>query len=184
LRPAIRATRVPPIAAVREGSTLPEGRFHRFRAVGAAGVAALGFALLVFALFKNGLGTAQILVSMGVGVFLVFVGVALFSSRFVRPLAGLIGWPGVRAGGSPGRLARDNARRNPQRTASTAAALMIGLALVTVVAMLAQGIRVNFRDAVQQIFITDYAIEAQNNFDPLPVSVERAVRETTGRVAV
>jgi putative ABC transport system permease protein len=96
----------------------------------------------------------------------------------------VIGWPGVRAGGTPGRLARDNARRNPQRTASTAAALMIGLALVTVVAMLAQGIRVNFRDSVQQIFITDYAVEAQNNFDPLPVSVERAVRETAGVIAV
>jgi putative ABC transport system permease protein len=184
LRPAIRSTRVPPIAAVREGATLPPGRFHRFRGAGAAALAALGFAALAYGLFKNGLGTTQILLWMGLGVVLIFIGVALFSSRLVRPLAAVIGWPGVQAGGSPGQLARDNARRNPQRTASTAAALMIGLALVTVVAMLAQGIRVNFRDAVQKIFITNYAVEAQNNFDPLPVSVERAARHAPGVLAV
>ena len=114
---------------------------------------------------------------MGLGVVFVFIGVALFSSRLVRPLAAVIGWPGMELGGSPGRLARDNARRNPQRTASTAAALMIGLALVTVVAMLASGIKVSFRDAVQEIFITDYAVEAQNNFDPCPsASRKRPVR--------
>ncbi len=182
LRPAIRSTRVPPIAAVREGATLPEGRFHRYRSAGAAVLAALGFLSLAYGLFKHGLGTTQILTWMGVGVVLVFIGVALISSHLVEPLAAAIGWPGVRAGGGPGRLARENAQRNPQRTASTAAALMIGLALVTVVAMLAQGIRVNFRDAVDQIFITDYAIEAQNNFDPLPVSVERAVRTQAPRL--
>ncbi len=184
LRPAIRSTRVPPIAAVREGATLPPGRFHRFRGVGAAALAALGFLALAYGLFKGGLGTAQILIWMGIGVVLVFVGVALFSSRLVRPLAAVLGWGGVRIGGSPGLLARENAQRNPQRTASTAAALMIGLALVTVVAMLAQGIRVNFRDAVDKIFITDYAIEAQNNFDPLPVSVEQAIAKTPGVKAV
>jgi putative ABC transport system permease protein len=184
LRPAIRSTRVPPIAAVREGATLPEGRFHRFRGIGAALLAILGFAALAYGLFRDNLGTTQILLWMGIGIVLVFIGVALFSSRLVRPLAAVIGWPGAQGGGSPGRLARDNARRNPQRTASTAAALMIGLALVTVVAMLAQGIRVNFRDAVEQIFITDYAVEAQNNFDPLPVSIETAARATPGSVAV
>jgi putative ABC transport system permease protein len=184
LRPAIRSTRVPPIAAVREGATLPEGRFARFRGIGAALLAILGFAALAFGLFKDNLGTTQILLWMGLGIVLVFIGVALFSSRLVRPLATVIGWPGVEVGGSPGRLARDNARRNPQRTASTAAALMIGLALVTVVAMLAQGIKASFRDAVQEIFITDYAVEAQNNFDPLPVSVEEAARTTPGATAV
>jgi putative ABC transport system permease protein len=184
LRPALRATRVPPIAAVREGARLPEGRFHRYRGAGTVALAAIGFAFLAFGLFKSGLGTTAVLASMGFGVFFVFIGIAMFSSRLVRPLAAVIGWPGVQTGGSPGQLARDNARRNPQRTASTAAALMIGLALVTVVAMLAQGIRVNFRDAVQKIFITNYAVEAQNNFDPLPITVERAATRARGVIAV
>ena len=54
LRPAMRATRVPPIAAVREGATLPEGRFHRFRGIGAACTALLGFAALLYGVFGSG----------------------------------------------------------------------------------------------------------------------------------
>ena len=72
-----------------------------------------------------------------------------------------------------GQLARGNAKRNPQRTASTAAALMIGLALVTLVAVLGQGIRSTFTDAVDRIFTSDYAITAQNNFSPIPIDCRR-----------
>ena len=86
LRPAIRATRVPPIAAVREGATLPEGRFARFRTLGSALLTAAGFAALVYGLFGNGLGTTQVLLWMGLGTLLIFFGVALLSSRFVKPL--------------------------------------------------------------------------------------------------
>ena len=74
---------------------------------------------------------------MGIGALLIFVGVALLSAKLVRPLATVLGWPVARLGGVAGSLARDNARRNPDRTASTASALMIGLALVTLVAVLA-----------------------------------------------
>ncbi|HEX4930934.1 MAG TPA: ABC transporter permease, partial [Gaiellaceae bacterium] len=79
LRPAIRATRVPPIAAVREGATLPESRFARFRTTGSLGLTGLGFASLGFGLFGRGLGTTQVLVWMGLGALLIFLGVALFS---------------------------------------------------------------------------------------------------------
>ena len=67
LRPAVRATRVPPIAAVREGATLPEGRFARFRTPASAVLAAAGFAALLYGLFRSGLGTTQVLVWMGSG---------------------------------------------------------------------------------------------------------------------
>ena len=68
--------------------------------------------------------------------------------------------------------------RNPQRTASTAAALMIGLALVTVVAMLAASILASFFDAVNKIWQTDYAVTAQNNYSPIPVSVSDPLRNS------
>ncbi len=77
----------------------------------------------------------------------------MLSAPFIPVLAGILGWPATRLGGAAGTLARDNARRNPQRTASTAAALMIGLALVTLVATLAAGITQSFRGAVNDIFI-------------------------------
>jgi putative ABC transport system permease protein len=184
LRPAIRATRVPPIAAVREGATLPESRFARFRTAGSLVTTGLGFAALLYGLFGSGLGTTQILIWMGVGALLIFVGVSLFASRLVRPLAASLGEPAARLGGAAGRLARDNARRNPQRTASTASALMIGLALVTLVATLAAGITSTFRGAVDKIFTSDYAITAQNNFSPIPIDAAAAAAKTPGVEAI
>ncbi|MBW8741767.1 MAG: FtsX-like permease family protein [Acidobacteria bacterium] len=181
LRPALRATRVPPIAAVREGAELPPGRFHRFRGIGAAATALLGFAALAYGLFGSGLGTTTVLLSMGVGALLIFVGVALFSSRIVVPLAHAIGFPATRVGGAAGVLARDNAQRNPQRTASTAAALMIGLALVTLVATLAASIIGTFNSAVDDLAGGEfYAITAQNNYSPIPVSAAEAAANTPG----
>jgi putative ABC transport system permease protein len=187
LRPAIRATRVPPVAAVREGATLPPGRFARFRGLGAALLAVAGFAALVYGLFGSGLDTTQILIWMGLGALLIFFGVALFSSRLVRPLAQVLGWPAARFAGAAGFLARDNARRNPQRTGSTAAALMIGLALVTLVATLAAGIVQTFRGAVDDLWKeseSDYGITAQNNFSPIPIAAADAAAQAPGVQAV
>jgi len=184
LRPAIRATRVPPVSAVREGATLPEPRFRRLRSVGAAVLAALGFAAIAYGIFKDGLGTTQVLAWMGIGTLLVFLGVAFFSSRLVRPLAQVLGWFPARFFGVAGALARDNARRNPQRTASTAAALMIGLALVTLVATLAAGLVASFRGAVNDLFTGDYAITAQNNFSPIPIDAAEAAAKAPGVTAV
>ena len=184
LRPALRATRVPPIAAVREGVTLPPGRFARWRAPGSGVLALLGFGLVALGLFAHGLSTAGVLLAMGVGALFVFIGVAFFSSQLVVPLAHVLGGPAATVAGAPGVLARENSMRNPQRTGSTAAALMIGLALVTLVTMLAQGIRHSFYDAVNEIWVTDYAVTAQNNFDLIPVAVEKPLRETSGIDAV
>lgn len=185
LRPALRATRVPPIAAVREGSILPPSRFARFRTLGSGSLAAIGFAALLFGLFAPNLSTKAELSWMGAGVVLVFFGVSLLAVPIVRPLAAVLGWPAVRVGGAAGRLARDNARRNPQRTASTASALMIGLALVTLVAMMAAGITASFRGAVERIWQNaDYAITAQNNFSPIPPAAANAVAQTPGVEAV
>jgi putative ABC transport system permease protein len=184
LRPAVRATRVPPIAAVREGSELPPGRFARFRPVGSALLTAAGFGLLVYGLFGSGLGTKQILLSMGVGTLLIFIGVALLAARFARPLAWALGAPAKRLGGAAGSLARDNARRNPQRTASTASALMIGLALVTLVAVVAAGITQSFKGAVNDLWTSGYAITAQNNFDPIPIAAGKQAGRTQGVQAI
>jgi putative ABC transport system permease protein len=177
LRPAFRATRV--------GATLPQSRFARYRVPASILVTLLGFAALIWSLFGPGLSTTALLLWMGLGALLIFLGVALLAERLVRPLAAWLGWPGSRIGGVAGSLARDNARRNPQRTASTASALMIGLALVTLVSVLAAGIVSTFRDAVDELWKNaDYAVTAQNNFSPLPVSVGEAASTAQGVDAV
>ena len=120
---------------------------------------------------------------MIVGTLLVFIGVALLSAPLIPRFTRILGWPATRIGGAAGVLARDNARRNPQRTASTAAALMIGLALVTLVATLAAGITQTFRGAVNDMFTGDYAITAQNNFSPIPIDAAEAAAQAPGVIA-
>jgi putative ABC transport system permease protein len=180
MRPARRATRVPPIAAVREGATLPPGRFAKYRPMGSALLAVLGFLLLALGMWGTH-GTGKVLLFMGLGAVLVFVGVALFSAQLIRPIAAVLGIPGDRLAGAPGVLARENATRNPQRTGANAGALMIGITLVTLVTMLATSIRASFFGAVDKIFAANYAITAENNFDLIPASIGEAIKKEPGR---
>jgi putative ABC transport system permease protein len=185
LRPALRATRVPPLAAVREGATLPKSRFAFLRLPGSILLTVLGFAALSWSLFGPGLSTTSLLVWMGLGALMIFLGVALLAERLVRPLATALGWPAAKLGGVAGTLARENTQRNTQRTASTASALMIGLALVTLVTLLAAGIVSTFKGAVDDLWKNaDYALTAQNNFSPIPVSVAVAAAKAPGVDAV
>ena len=185
LRPAFRATRVPPIAAVREGASLPPSRYAFLRVPASILLTLLGFGALTWGLFGPGLSTTALLIWMGVGALMIFLGVALLAERLVRPLATWLGWPSARFGGTAGRLARGNSQRNTQRTASTASALMIGLALVTLVSVLAAGIVSTFRGAVDDLWKSaDYAVTAQNNFSPIPVSIAEATAKAPGVDAV
>ena len=234
LFPAIRATRVPPIAAVREGATLPKSRFAPF-VPWIAGLVAVGaLAVLGRAMFVDDLGTADRLLSIAAGVLLLFLGVAMLSSHLVRPLAAL-GEPdrtlgrlrlhrsrvavlappvlalrygawgpasalrrvGAFVGGvllnpvlaadraphvapprfdgagcpsgprssrassriaSPRGRASGNAGRNPGRTAATAAALMIGIALVAFIATLTNGMKASNREAIEEQIAADYVV--------------------------
>jgi len=184
LRPAIRATRVPPIAAVREGAALPAARLSRWGPVVSIVTLALGILLLVYGIFGGGLTTATRLTALGFGTLILFIGVSLNAKRAVRPLAGALGWPGTQIGGTSGSLARENAMRNPSRTASTASALMIGLALITFVAILGAGLRSSFGDAVDKLFVADYALTAENGFDPFTKEADSAVGVTPHVTAV
>ena len=184
LRPAIRATRVAPIAAVREGAVLPPGRLARFTPIISAVVLALGILLLVYGVLAHGLETKTRLFSLGAGILLLFFGVSANAAKVVRPLASVLGWPATKFGGTAGVLARDNSKRNPKRTASTASALMIGLALVTFVAILGQGIRSSFESAVDQLFKGDYALTSTNTFIPLTTAAEAAVAKAPNITAV
>jgi putative ABC transport system permease protein len=270
--PALRATRVPPIAAVREGSELPKSRISKYVPYIAIVVIALAVTVLSYALFKDKLDTAPRLISMAVGVLLLFVGVAMVSSRTVRPLAlgtnpiakwavvvfsvlvypftlsywllrsaafgevvgkrltafleglaiqvalvvlpglllsravgvvlaaillvidfsVLVMWtlskargfrpewpvefPNVRPEGMVNEVAKENSRRNPGRTASTAAALMIGIALVTFVAVLASGMKKSNRGAIEDQVRAEYVVTAQDGFSPFVADAGQAVQ--------
>ena len=178
LFPAIRATRVPPIAAVREGFVLPRGRLARFTPYIALVVIGIAVLLLSYSLFKDDVDTAQRLISMAVGVLALFVGVAMISSKLVPFITRVVGWPATRIGGAAGRLAKGNSTRNPGRTASTAAALMIGIALVTFVAVLASGMKKSNEDAIKDQVKAEYVLTAQDGFSPFVATAEDAVKRS------
>jgi putative ABC transport system permease protein len=163
VRPAIKATRIQPISAVREGAALPPGRFHRTATLRGLILLAIGFGLLFYGTTADTLSTPALIASLGVGVLAFFKGVSTIAPKLIRPLASVLGAPGARLGGSAGALARQNAMRNPSRTASTAGALMIGLSLITFVAVLGQGVKTSFSSAVNELFVADYSVTAGNS---------------------
>ena len=95
---------------------------------------------------------------MAPGGLLLFVGVAMLSNRFARPLASVLGRPGQQVGGVAGGLARRNAMRNPSRTSATAAALMIGVSLVTFVAVFGAGIKSAARSEIGDKIAASYVV--------------------------
>jgi ABC-type antimicrobial peptide transport system permease subunit len=281
LFPAVRATRVPPIAAVREGATLPPSRFAKYTIYIALVVVALAVALLAYGMFGHGMTVIVRLGSLAIGCLLLFVGVALLSPRLVpwiaagvRPIAKwlmlgigylvyptrlgawivrrglfrpglsftarlglffgglalllvigpaillafsylmgflspvlkymgfvavavtelvLVVWvvvllvqrlrkrghpsdrPDVAFDPATDQLAGENSRRAPGRTAATAAALMIGLALVTFISVLANGMKGSNRDAIEKQVEAPYLVTATDGFTPLPTTIGEAV---------
>jgi putative ABC transport system permease protein len=182
LMPAIRATRVPPVAALREGAQLPRGRFGRFTPYIALLVTGLGILLLLYGIFGSISSTGSRLAIIGGGAIFLFIGVALLSPKLVAPLAALVGWPIERGTRITGRLARENAVRNPSRTAVTAAALMIGLALVGFVTIFAAELKLTVNDAVNREIAGDFAVYNQTGF--IPQGVEGVLRKIPGVATV
>ena len=180
LNPALRSTRVPPIAAMQD----LELTSSRRRSIVTVAIAWLlmvgGLALVLVGLFGNIEDTGQAAVMLGAGAALVLFGVSLYSPRLVRPLAGAIGAPLERLRGLTGRLARENSQRNPTRTAATAAALMIGLALVSFVTVFAAGLKASIADAIENNFQGELEIQNTNGYDPIPKAVATAVRQVPG----
>jgi putative ABC transport system permease protein len=180
LVPALRATRIPPVAALREGSALGAGRQSRVALLIGSLATLVGVALLVYGIFGSGVAASGRLVAMGVGCLLLFVGVAVFSPRIARPLASVLGWPAARFFGASGKLARENAMRNPGRTATTAAALMIGVALVTFVAVLAHGLKSSFSDSLDRQLSANFVVTSQAGFTAFPAQTAAALKNTPG----
>jgi putative ABC transport system permease protein len=164
--PAVRATRVPPVAAMREETATEPTSTSRRRQAAVAVIGVVGIVLLVQGLFGHGAASSR-LAAMGAGSLLVFVVVAMSARHLVRPIAAVVGWPLERLGHATGELARENATRNPARTAITAAALMVGIALVVFVAVLADGMKSSFTGAIDQRASADLIVTSDNAM-PLP----------------
>ncbi|HJS96132.1 MAG TPA: ABC transporter permease, partial [Solirubrobacteraceae bacterium] len=137
MRPALRSTRVPPIAAAREGAILPESRWAKFGPYAAGATIVLAIVLMLVGLLASGLSTGLALLFVGVGAVALFIGVAMLAPKLVPPLVRVLGWPAKRFGG-----------------------------------------------AVNKAFVANYAVTAENNFSPISLSSEKAIRNVSGVTVV
>ena len=182
LFPAIRATRVPPIAAVREGATLPRGALRALHALhrGRDRRARRPRARLRDARRRH---RASATASRCSGSASSRCSSASRCSRrgsCVRSRGSSASRRGG-LGGAAGKLAERNAQRNPGRTAATAAALMIGIALVTFISVLANGLRVSNSDAIERQIQSDLIVTSQDGYSEFPAAVGDAVGGRAGR---
>ncbi len=156
LIPAFRAAKVAPLEAVRDGGR--KERSASFRVVTGSIVLVPGLILFGLALAGSFESTRNTFVGLGVGGALIFIGVSMLSALFAGVVASGLGLPVQSIKGITGRLARDNASRNPQRTSATATALMIGLALITGVAILTASVIRNFDEILEDAIGSDLVL--------------------------
>ncbi len=145
-----------PVAAVSEQQTEAEIPLRR-RITWGGVITALGVIGLAYGLTKPAIAF------VGLGALLGFVGVTLLAPVVARPMASGIGRPLARLLGMSGRLGRENSMRSPRRTAQTASALMVGLALVSVIAVFGASLSSSATASVQQAIRADIIITTSNN---------------------
>ncbi len=164
--PARRASRVAPMAALRTDLVAPPRKALTLRAIVGSTVTAFGLAVLFFGLFVSLEAGPPEIVYVGIGAGITFIGVSLLSPLVARPAARVIGWPFTKLYRIPGKLAQENAIRAPRRTSATAAALMIGVTLVTLVAVMAASIRGAIDEIIGTGIEADVIIRSTSDFDP------------------
>ncbi|MBT0771927.1 FtsX-like permease family protein [Kineosporia sp. J2-2] len=176
--PALRAARVAPIAALRDDAQTPPGGVLR------RGVIGLVLVLLGFgAVLPGSLGDEPNWPLVGVGAALLLIGLLVAAPWLTRPVVRLISLPYTAIYGTVGRLARENALRNPRRTATTASALMIGLALMSSVGVFASSANASVSDIVDSELTADYVLSS-GGFTQLPTTVADEVQKMPGVTSV
>jgi putative ABC transport system permease protein len=182
--PARRAAKVPPVAAMRATDVGSSGYGSKLRMLVGLGVVALGVVSLLGGLFGGGDNPLPL---VALGALLVFFGVSVLGRTVALPLSRAIGAPLPRVRGVSGKLARQNAMRNPKRTAATASALMIGVGLVGFITTLAASTRASIDASIDEAFIGDLVVDsgtmASGGLDPAfaqQVALLPEVAETAG----
>ena len=151
--------------------------------VGQARVLILGLAMLVVAVVGD-FSTRNLMTLLGMSALLVFVGMNLVSPTFAVPVARFLGWLPARFSPVSGRLARQNAERSPRRTASTASALMISLALVSMVSVMGQSLKQTLEDTLDQSVTADWLICPGSCGDPTASFSPQAAQSLSGQPEV
>ncbi len=167
--PAVRASRVAPIAALRDDVVAPAGGVFRRGLIGGV-IALVGLVALVPGVTQDDVNWPLV----GLGAALLTIGLLVAAPATTRPVIRIVASPFVLIAGTVGRLARENSLRNPRRTATTASALMIGLALMAAVSVIASSAKASVADLVDSQLTADYVLNG-GGVAQIPVTAAEAV---------
>ncbi|GAA4054066.1 ABC transporter permease [Streptomyces shaanxiensis] len=175
--PARRAAGVSPMAALADAEIAEIGRPLRMRAVAGSVVGAAGAAALVGCAVSSKTSSAASL--LGLGVLLTLVATVIAGPLLVRPVIRVLGGAFPALFGSVGRMSQRNALRNPRRTGATAAALMVGLALVGGMSVASASMTKSFDEQIDKTLGADFVVQ-NSNFVPFPREVTERIEDTEG----
>jgi putative ABC transport system permease protein len=153
LGPARGAVRIPPVAALDDRRSGPATSLRR-RFIGGTALALVGVIMLAIGLAKPAI------LLVGLGAVAIFLGTAILAPAIARPLSSVIGRPLARMLGEPGKLGRENSMRSPRRTAQTASALMVGLALVAAMSVFGASVSRSATSSADQAISADLIVTA------------------------
>lgn len=173
--PSRRAARTSPLAALRSVDVPPPQRRLAVRNVIGSLLTAVGL-LVVLAMVVTGQDQGATLIALG--AVCAVCGLIMLTAALSRPLFAALA-PLVRRFGAAGKLARQNAARNPRRTAATATALMIGLALTSALTVITVSLQNSIQQGAADGLRADYAVR-MSNFGPVDPEVVETVREVPG----
>lgn len=178
--PARRAAAVPPVAALRADLTWGSRglRLRTGAGIGLLAVAAMTGGLGMAAAANPSGGAAEL---VGVSALAALLGMLMIAPTLARVVLPVLAVPFMRS--ATGRLARENARRNPRRTAATSSALMIGLTLMTALSVLAASVTASTNGMVDRVIGADFVVLG-DGFRPIPSAVDQALSGTPGTSTV
>lgn len=168
ISPARRAVRIPPVAAVAEQQLETDISLRRRFSWG-VGITLVGIVALAYGLTK------PVIELVGLGAVLIFIGVARLAPAVARPMSSVIGRPLAGMLGMSGRLGRENSMRSPRRTAQTASALMVGLALVSAIAVFGSSLSASATSSIDNAIAANLIITVPNSVSG---SISNAVAPT------
>ncbi|MFZ1362251.1 MAG: FtsX-like permease family protein [Candidatus Nanopelagicales bacterium] len=154
--PAIHASRVPPLAALRD-MAVDRSDTSKVRKYLGGGILVIGLLLAISLVFNS---TSALAARVVLACILTFLGYIMFAPVAARPAARVLGWPIAKLRGVPGSMAQRNAMRNPRRTASTSAALLVGVAVVSLFTIFAASIKVSISSGVEDTYTGDFVVSS------------------------
>ena len=165
LLPARKASQVSPMEAIRDSVSTPKGKSLFIRLLFGSLISTIGFGMLFGVLFEFlDLPTLSALQQVGFGAGIIFVGISVITPSITKPFVFLFEKFYNLVFGILGKLATENSKRTPRRTASTASALMIGLTLISLANVITTSFKAQAETLISEVILADYQVSAANVF--------------------